>query len=163
MKALSLALAVLTLFAAGCGGSDADSNEPSDQAEGELGRTTAAIKKFDCKTERQVDGKDHRIKFAIKNISSARKIEVLTPEGREDPDYMPIKVTPNEGRVPALNENLSAATGSRLMRISGDSDGFFLIDLVLYKNSDYTKGYLKIHGSEDDGPHQYSKVTCEVR
>lgn len=40
----------------------------------------------------------------------------------------------------------------------GDSDGASSAELRLYRNSDYTRGYLKLGGTEWDP--WYSKVTC---
>jgi hypothetical protein len=141
-----------------------DGDQKADaRSEDDVTATKSKLKVFDCKTERKVDDKDHRIQFSVRHIDDNKKMEILTPEGKEDEEeFSPIKTTPAVGRVAALNENLGATSGSRSLRISGDSDGFFLIELVLFKNTDYQHGFLRIFGSEDDGPHQFSKVHCAV-
>lgn len=159
----SLGLAAVTSVLVACSGGSASDSAPVDEGASALATGAAKPKVFDCKTDTKVDDKVQRIQFSVRNLSDSKKIEILTPDGKEDPDYSPIKVTPTEGRVSALNENLSAATGKSMLRISGDSDGFYLIELALYKNSNYEHGFLRIYGSEDDGPHQYSKVTCSVQ
>lgn len=160
----SLALAFLvTSLLVGCSGTGTDPQGPTDEGSSALVADANKLKVFDCKTDQKVDDKEQRIRFSIRNIADKKKVEILTPEGKDDPDGSPIKVTPAEGRVSELNDNLSVATGSRMLRISGDSDGFYLLELALYKNTDYQHGYLRIYGSEDDGPHQYSKVTCTIK
>jgi hypothetical protein len=124
---------------------------------------------FDCKTLVKVDGKIQRMQFAVKNITKRSTVTVLTPEGNtpneeatENGIEEPIKVTPVGERVMALNENIGVSTGTRMLKISGDSDGFFLIELALFKNTNYKHGFLRIFGGEDDGPNQFSKVSCKV-
>lgn len=155
------ALLVSSLSVVACGnGGDESSSAPATDDTNELNKKKLQV--FDCKTDKEVDGKIQKITFSIKNIADNHKVEVLTKDGTVDEDYSPIKVTPAEGRVSALNENLGVSSGTRMLRIEGDSDGFFLITMALYKDSGFTKGYLRIYGSEDDGPHQYSKVSCTV-
>jgi hypothetical protein len=141
-----------------------DADQAADpKTEDDVTSTKSRLKVFDCKTERKVDDKDQRIQFSVRHIDDNKKVEILTPEGKDDEEeFSPIKTTPDVGRVAALNENLGVSTGSRSLRISGDSDGFFLIELVLFKNTNYENGFLRIFGSEDDGPHQFSKVHCAV-
>jgi hypothetical protein len=155
-------LLVSLTLAAGLVACDSE-QRPDARSEDDVTSTKSPLKVFDCKTERKVDDKDQRIQFSVRHIDDNKKLEILTPAGKEDEEeFAPIKVTPEVGRVAALNENLGATSGSRTLRISGDSDGFFLIELVLFKNTDYQHGFLRIFGSEDDGPHQFSKVHCAV-
>lgn len=157
LRSRLLPFAVLTTWLVACGGTSTEDPAPSSEAELNAKKLTV----FDCKSETKVDDKLQRIQFSVRNIADRKTLEILTPAGKEDEEGSgPIKTT--DGRVAALNENLGASTGTRLLRISGDSDGFFLIELGLYKNSGYKNGYVRIYGSEDDGPHQYSKVSCTV-
>jgi hypothetical protein len=56
------------------------------------------------------------------------------------------------------------ATNQTRLGIGGDADGFFAVELVLYRNSNYTKGYLTVAGPDLDeaGPNAYAKVSCTV-
>ena len=78
-----------------------------------------------------------------------------------DPDdYEPVKVTPKERHVASLNENMTYSSNAERLRISGDSDGFYASELVLYKDSDYKKGFVRISG--EPGDEAYAKVSCTV-
>jgi hypothetical protein len=167
MRNPTLMVRLLALFStafalAACGGVDSVDSAPEGVTNDELNTRSQKLTVFDCKSDTKVDDEIQRIQFSVKNITNNHTIEIRDPKGHEDPDYNPIHVTPKEGRVSELNDNLSAATGSRMLRISGDSDGFYLLELALYKDSGYEHGYLRIYGPEDDGPHQYAKVTCDV-
>jgi hypothetical protein len=89
-------------------------------------------------------------------------MDILDPNGKPDEEsYSPIKVQPEEGRVPSLNENLAWDTANDRLTLHGDSDGFYLVDLVLFADSGYQKGYLRISHSEDGDA--YSLVSCKVK
>jgi hypothetical protein len=153
-----LALLSLSLFA--CGEDDKSSSSPTANDDtNELNARKLQV--FDCKTETQIDGAIQNMQFSIKNITNNRAIEIFDKNGQEPEDYNPVSVQP-EGRIGSLNENLSVSTGTRQLRISGDSDGFYLLDLVLYKNSEYKKGYLRISHDMGDGGNAYAKVNCTV-
>ncbi len=153
-----LTFALFTGFFA-CTSGDEVTVPPATNDTNELNARRLQI--FDCSTEREIDGAIQHMTFSIKNIANNRTVEVRDKNGQNPEESNPVGVTP-EGRVSSLNENISVASGSRLLRISGDSDGFFLLDLVLYKNSGYTKGYLSIHHADEDGGNAYSKVSCAV-
>ena len=158
-KAFVLATLLASSLVACSGASDDAAAPAATDDTNELNK--AKLQVFDCKTDRNVDDAIQTMRFSVKNIADNKKVEVLDKDGRVADDDMPIHVLP-EGRVTALNENIGVSSGTRTLRISGDSDGFFLLTLVLFKDSGYTKGYIRIYGSEDDGPHQYSKVSCTV-
>jgi hypothetical protein len=158
LKAFALLLLAPVLASTvACNGDDASAPATDDTNE----VNASHLQIFDCKTEREIDGALQHMTFSIKNITNNRAIEIFDKNGQDPADYNPVGVEP-EGRVSSLNENLSVSTGTRQLRISGDSDGFYLLDLVLYKNSGYTKGYLRISGSDGDGGNAYSKVGCTV-
>jgi hypothetical protein len=117
---------------------------------------------FACKTDRPMDGSLREIAFSVKSMGS-RSMEINAPDGSQV-DYDPIKVTPGNSRITSLNENLDFGAGTRHLRINGDSDGFYLSELVLYKNSGWTKGFVRIYASDPDesGPNEYSKLSCTV-
>jgi hypothetical protein len=158
IKPFALA-ALLAASLVACGGAGDDAAAPATDDTNEINK--AKLQVFECKTDSKVDDAIQTMTFSVKNITDNKKVEVLDKNGRAADDDMPIHVLP-EGRVSALNENIGVSSGTRTLRISGDSDGFFLLTLVLFKDSGYTKGYIRIYGSEDDGPHQYSKVSCTV-
>jgi hypothetical protein len=153
-------LVVLPLLGLAC--SSGESSAPATDDSNEINKS--AIQLFACKTDKPVDGKLTEIKFAIGNIADKKKVEVLDKAGNASEDDMPIETTPKDHRLAELNDNLGVATGTRLLRISGDSDGFYLLDLTLYKDKGYTKGYVHINGldPEEAGPSAYSTVTCTV-
>jgi hypothetical protein len=152
-----VALALVGALAACSNSSEEDTPEATDDAN-ELNARKLQV--FECKTDKAIDNRITEMSFSIRYINDNKKIQIYDKNGKDPEDYSPVKVSP-EGRLSSLNENLSVATGTRSLRISGDADGFYLLNLVLYKNSGYTAGYVRISGADPD-PNAYSKVSCTV-
>jgi hypothetical protein len=152
-----LLLAPVALLAVAC--TAAEDPGAVDSANSDV--VASQLQGFDCTTETKIDGEIQHMTFSVQDIGKKSKMNVLDPNGQENGDYMPIKVVPEEGRVSSLNENLEWYIADDRVTIHGDSDGFYLLDLVLFKDSGYQKGYLRIsHAEESDNA--YSLVTCKV-
>ena len=153
-----LVLAPFALFAVACAATS-ESAPSGEAASADSEVVASSILGFDCTTTEKVDGDIQHLQFSVKDMDQ-KGMDILDPKGKEDEDYSPIKVQPEEGRVPSLNENLGWDTANERLTLHGDSDGFYLVDLVLFKDSGYQKGYLRISHSEDGDA--YSLVTCKV-
>jgi hypothetical protein len=150
-----LVLAPVALLAVAC----STSGEEASAAASDVVAST--IQGFDCTTDAKVDGDIQHLQFSVKDMDK-KGMDILDPNGKPDEEsYSPIKVQPEEGRVPSLNENLAWDTANDRLTLHGDSDGFYLVDLVLFKDSGYQKGYLRISHSEDGDA--YSLVSCKVK
>ncbi len=119
----------------------------------------ATTTQFDCVTTANLyNNQKHSVSFQVENLNSQRP-ELLA----EDDDYNSlITFSPERSPFEALGENWSIVNTLEKFEIHSDSDGFFLLDLVLYKNSGLKHGYVKVRDIHEGFGDAYSKVTCEV-
>ncbi len=112
-------------------------------------------------------GKNMEVKFAVKDMAYKRYALVdLKPvfEGG------PISITPKEikkgveSTLNALNAQGGAiAVGKTRLVLTGDDDGVTLVHFVLFKNSDYKHGYVRVSVDTPPGakdPSWYGTVIC---
>ena len=111
---------------------------------------------FSCKT----DG-GYTIKFQVEQTPSG-KIRFLEEQVESQEEIFDI--SPNNSEIGALNENNGISQNAKTVTFSGDADGYYLADLVLYRNSGLKKGYLKIKDISGMGSgNSYSLVSCKVK
>lgn len=107
---------------------------------------------FDCKATEK--NKTVSIKFLVKNLYSKATLETYPGED----DYEPVKVRPKSSLLNDINENGGFSVNKDRLLLHGDADGFYMLEIVLYRNSGFTKGYARVKGDEN----LYSKVSCTV-
>ena len=155
----TFATAVLTtgLFAAGC--SDVGENEADHRA-------NESVHAFQCTTMRPMaDGTKHNLKFSVVGLSAPEFDEdFLWPDDEENVDCpgCPVAVEPERSDLEALNANGVVMRDDSKLILEGDADGFYWVTLALYKNSDYTKGYVRVEDGGGFVEEQYSEVHCTV-
>jgi len=113
-------------------------------------------------------GEAVKVQFGVQNMGT-RKAGLLDLQPSQESD--PILISPKRlksGGSSSL-EALNAQGGdlnmskTRLILI-GDDDGVTTVHFILYKNSDYKKGYVRVSIDVPEGekdPSWYSKVSCE--
>jgi len=101
------------------------------------------------------------VKFAIRNLSTPKRATLLNL-GKEESE--PILVTPLtlKNGYRATMSILNDQGGDLRVKedrlwLFGDGDGYTYVDLVLFKNSGYTRGYARAYGSGDTW---YQKISC---
>jgi hypothetical protein len=115
---------------------------------------------FACKTDRALkDGKKYTIKFQVSDLGTRHPD--LAPQGKDE-DGIYVIVTPKNEDLMSLNENISFEVTSKALEINGDADGLELLQLHLYADSDFNKGYVRIDdtGNNTDSGDQFSTLTC---
>jgi len=80
-----------------------------------------------------------------------------------DPENNPVRVSPAQNLLEALNENISVFEEKGNIVISGDSDGFFLVRLTLYTAAGFTKGEFQLKDIGEGCGNKRSAVTCAVQ
>jgi hypothetical protein len=150
---------LIVVALAGCGGSDSGSEEGNLTAQIPLGNV-----EFTCKTTGKFEGaKTHTVKFTIDDARkslSKKSGEIFSKFEQDEDDYSIVDVTPESSKLEALNENSGAQLKKDRLVIDGDSDGFYLVELVLYRNSGFKNGYVKLVDSGEGIGDQYSKISC---
>lgn len=122
--------------------------------------TFAKTVHFNCVTAEEMEdnGKVH-IQFDM-NVDSSGKYSYV------DPDKETIfKVKPKDAQAVALNENGSIyQDDGKTVTFFGDADGFVLVYLTLYRNSDLRHGYIKYtDGGVGLRGKLYSKIECDIK
>jgi len=119
-----------------------------------------------CRIIEEFNGKEKKInvEFILSNLG--QKNAKLLKHPKVDSDEGLIYVFPKEieGRFSNL-VNLNGQGGDLRVsddriRLFGDGDGYTFVDLVLFKNQNYEKGYVRVYGSGDQ---MYQKINCRVR
>jgi hypothetical protein len=123
------------------------------------------IKRYNiiCQTTEQFDkpGKTYRIKLSFQKILSTAELEMLSAGKDED---MPILVYPQNNYLESLNDNWSLREKDNgNIKVSGDADGFFLIDLELDQKTNFTTGTVKVRNNQDESFNPQSKLACKVK
>jgi hypothetical protein len=114
---------------------------------------------FDCTVKE--NGQNVKVRFGIKNLATPSRASLLNL-GSEDNG--PIFVYPQrlKNKYLATMNTLNDQGGALdvfadRLRLFGDGDGYTYVDLVLYKNSGFTRGYVRVYGSGDKW---YQKIAC---
>lgn len=127
---------------------------------------SANISTITCKVSEEFGAKrdDVKVEFLIANLGSLKAKLVQHPKAEEEMGA--ILVTPREinGIYPNML-NLNGQGGD--LRVSrdkimlfGDGDGYTFVDLVLFKDSGFQKGYVRVYGSGDQ---MYQTLNCTVK
>ena len=103
------------------------------------------------------DGEPHELRFVAKHLDDADQTML------ED-EVAPV---PEDSFLAALKENPGLRTSMRdRVLLTGDADGFYWVELVLYRNSGLTRGYVVADGDPEESPVPsegiFSKVTCAL-
>jgi hypothetical protein len=109
---------------------------------------------FTCKTSEALGEGREEFSFSLAFAEHEALAPYLVPFTEDDTEYY---VHADEsGYVSLLNENTTFSTGDGKMAIHGDGDGISLVDLVLYKDAKYEKGFVRVtyEGAS------YSNVSC---
>lgn len=120
-----------------------------------------SVTQFDCATTKKIEGQSpSRFSFSVLNLEKG-PVDYQIESEAED---APVKMTP-EDSILDLNENFTIGSGSRGLRLTSDGDGCQFTEVLLYKNSDYKSGYVKIEdgGCGAEGVPAYSTVSCKVK
>lgn len=116
---------------------------------------TLTSQDFVCDTELVTNGRNHRVEFTVAGLG--------TPYAQIEGDAeIVIKSTPADSPLASLNENMSTSEDAKEFSIHGDSDGLTLVDLGLYVDQDYKKGYYRVTDKTGGKDHGYGKVDCKV-
>ncbi|MBW2528919.1 MAG: hypothetical protein JRI23_32385 [Deltaproteobacteria bacterium] len=115
-------------------------------------QTETSVHLFQCETQEPLaDGVKHTISFSVVGLDQQGFDEdFLWPEedGEGDCPECPVQVSPADSPLWALNENGVVIREDGKLIVEGDADGFYWVYLVMYENSGYTRGYVRI---EDGG------------
>lgn len=121
---------------------------------------------INCSVFEDFNGKDKKInvEFSVSNLGK-KNTELLKHPKAELSEGL-IYISPKEigGKFSNL-VNLNGQGGDLRVsedriRLFGDGDGYTFVDLVLFKNHNYEKGYVRVYGSGDQ---MYQKINCRVR
>lgn len=126
------------------------------------------VHQFTCVTDKPVEYKDSKkpsqvikpteFSFAVENLDSS-KPGYWTTEDDDDP----VTMKPDNS-VLDLNENGSIQVGAKGLELSSDGDGCQYTTVVLYRDKEFKKGYVRVDASKTGcgGDDVYSTVTCKV-
>jgi hypothetical protein len=120
----------------------------------------APISTFSCVTKDPIDDKVEHMSFAIAYIDDATIGPQLLPLPGKEEDGLYIAGEP-DGYSDSLNENLGFELTDGRLRVYGDADGVYLVELGLYANSGFQHGFFRVYNSSDI-PDTYSLVECSV-
>jgi len=127
---------------------------PLPQRVEERGAAMTAAKKtgkLACTLDSKILGsKQYSITFNLQKLAA-------------DPENNPVRVSPAQNFLEALNENISVSEEKGNIVISGDSDGFFLVRLTLNAASGFTKGEFQLKDIGEGCGDKRSAVTCAAQ
>jgi hypothetical protein len=107
---------------------------------------------------------DVKVEFLIQDLGS-KNAELISHPSLSEDDYGAILISPAEvdghfSLPTTLNDQGGdLRVGKDRIRLFGDGDGYTFVDLVLFKDSGYTKGYVRVSGYADQS---YQNITCSV-
>src|SRR5262249_30868317 len=112
---------------------------------------------FDCTTVRPLGSKKETFKFTTAFLKHDKIAPELVPVAGKDGEDIYVEADESSYAF-ILNENLGFESGSGRLQIHGDGDGISLVDLVLFENSGYEKGYFRVtyEGAA------YTEVGCKL-
>lgn len=126
----------------------------------------AGVSTITCKISEEFNGKpvDVKVEFLVSNLGTAKAKLMNHPKA--DNDMGAIFITPEQVNGMYANMvNLNGQGGDLRVsqdriRLFGDGDGYTFVDLVLFKNSGYQNGYVRVYGSGDQ---MYQDLNCSVK
>ena len=126
----------------------------------------ANVSTVTCIVKEELEGKnvDVKVEFLVQDLGSSKAELLVHPKA--DEDMGAILVTPDEVNGRYVNMGNLNGQGGDLrvsedrIRLFGDGDGYTFVDLVLFKNSGYKKGYVRVYGSGDQ---MYQNLNCSVK
>ncbi len=107
--------------------------------------------------------KNITVEFIVANLGQKNAELLQHPKAESDEGL--ILVSPKEFAGKYSNMTHLNGQGGDLrvsedrIRLFGDGDGYTFDDLVLFKNQNYEKGYVRVYGSGDQ---MYQKINCTV-
>lgn len=122
----------------------------------------ASITNITCPVKE--DGKTVTVSFKIKNLMQTRMSPELVNLGQYE-EAGPVQVDPliTNGKYSALSalneQGGDLRVGQDKLLLFGDGAGYTFVDLVLFRNSGFTKGYVRVYGSGDKW---YQVLNCKV-
>ncbi len=127
---------------------------------------SAKVSTITCLVKEDFEGKikDIKVEFLVSNLGS--KKATLENHPKADLDMGAIYVFPEMvGKHYSNMTHLNGQGGDLRVsedsiRLFGDGDGYTFVDLVLYKNSDYKDGFVRVSGSGDKF---YQTLHCSVK
>lgn len=117
------------------------------------------ITTFRCVTDKVIEGNSPTvIEFQVQELNTKEATYYTV-----DPDsYEPVKTTPEYSTL-MLNENWGISQEADRLEMDSDGDGCQLTDFVLYKNSGYKRGWVRVRDLGCGASPSYSTVTCNVK
>lgn len=147
---------MMTAF--GCS-ADADDEASAGQG-GELNTITSAS--FDCKTTGDFYGKKpHTFQFSASGLNTDAP-DWAGDSAANAEDEGPVTFSPENSPLVYLNENWSISMQNGAVRLWGDGDGFETVEVMIYRNSGFKAGYVKVHDGGEGNGDGYSKLSCTV-
>ena len=106
--------------------------------------------------------KAHSFKFSLTDLNKASPNWAGESAANEE-DAGPVAVSPENSPLQYLNENYAVSIeGGKQLRMWGDGDGFETGEVILYKDSGFKAGYVKVHDGGEGNGDGYSKLSCTV-
>lgn len=155
-------LAAALAFTAGLTFVGCSSEEPEGVGANTDDAVESTLHSFECETQDAFyDGVVHSMSFSVRSLERPQSIDF---EWDEDADeWAVVHVLPEDSWLTGLNDNWGIEVDDGKLTIDGDSDGFHYSKLVLYEDSGFTKGYVKLEdGGGFIGGDYYSKISCTV-
>jgi len=137
---------------------DAKANRPIIGLERNF--SEAPISTFDCTTDANLDDHKESFTFDVAYLNDASRREFLLVAPEKDPnEYGLVVATDEDNYAMTLNENLSAGFENNRLKINGDGDGIIWVELELYENAGFKKGFLRVSRDVE----AYSTVSCAIK
>lgn len=161
MNSISTSVCVLAcaLALAAC----SSATEPHAESSAEQAAKIRPITVFQCETTQPLRGDVHTFSLEVSSFDDPAHLQLngSTEDWENDENY-PIVTAPNDLLV-GLIDNYSISKKNGRFEVHGDSDGFQYTDLVLYENSDYTRGFVRVRENVNPqrGPIDYAPISCE--
>ena len=117
---------------------------------------------FECQVKEK--GQTVKVSFGVHDLRTPNKAQLEDIKGSEK--FTPIVVSPKslrDGADSELNtlndQGGDLRVGKTKLTLFGDGDGETSVFLVLYKSSDYTKGFVRVEHSDKKGD-WYQNIHC---
>jgi hypothetical protein len=157
MKTILTASVTCALSIAGCSGQEVEQLSAAD--------TERSVHLFECQTDQPMtDGLTHTMRFSVVGLDQPGFDEdfVWPEEDDSDCSGCPVTVAPADSPFVALNENGVVKREDGKLVVEGDSDGFYWAYLVMYENSGYTQGYVRLEDGGGYVDEYYGEASCTV-
>lgn len=119
-------------------------------------------KTLECVTIDSFEKSAVHFKFKLAFLDDPENFSVISASRSSNTTTGPVQVTPKNSFSAAINENLSGSVNKKSVRLFGDSDGVYTVELVLYRDSGLKNGWVKISHTSDGEKDSYSRLTCSV-